>query len=334
MQDIFSYVYPNAYSTLNQFFGVRAAASNLCFCGNPSGYTAAMFLADWPQFSKIVKRYDSSTFTRDPSNVGGSGVTVTFEGFTAYVSGSIAYYPEDIELGRPAGNRVGFQILAPDDLEDVSQAVIQINGGDTILLADDPNVSGNPRIFWWYPLVVEDTTQHVLIIDWDGLGPRLPETFTINYSNFTLETEDNSPGRLMPISMMTRADTTSTDDVESVLPEAILDMFIVMANAAIQECRWGVKWRWAMGLYIAHYATLYLRSYSPASEDGNPSSAAGSGGVTGVLASAKLGDASLTYDVSSVVSATEDWGAWNSTTYGQQLVTEARLVALGGTYVI
>jgi hypothetical protein len=118
----------------------------------------------------------------------------------------------------------------------------------------------------------------------------------------------------------------------SLIPANVWPQFIVMANAAIQEARWFEKWRWAMGLYIAHYSTLYLRGYA----DGSPNSmaAANSGAVIGTVASATLGDASVTYDTKAIVAATEKWGAWNSTTYGQLLVTEARLVGMGGTYII
>jgi len=119
---------------------------------------------------------------------------------------------------------------------------------------------------------------------------------------------------------------------ETLIPENILDMFIVMANAAIGEARWFEKWRWAMGLYIAHYSTLYLKSYADGSA--NTQSAAASGAVIGIPSSASLGDASVSYDTKAIVAATEKWGAWNSTVYGQMLVTEARLVSMGGAFII
>jgi hypothetical protein len=116
------------------------------------------------------------------------------------------------------------------------------------------------------------------------------------------------------------------------IPNSMLDMFIAMANSAIQEAKWFIKWRFAMGLFIAHYATLYLRSFA----DGTPTaqSAAMSGTVLGLVKSATLGDSSVSYDTSAIAAATEDWGAWNSTTYGQLLVTEARLVGMGGMFII
>lgn len=119
---------------------------------------------------------------------------------------------------------------------------------------------------------------------------------------------------------------------DSLIPAQMLSQFIVMANAAIQEARWFEKWRWAMGLYIAHYSTLYLRTYSDGSA--NEISAANSGAIIGLANAATLGDASVTYDTQALVTATEKWGAWNSTTYGQTLVTEARIISMGGAFII
>jgi hypothetical protein len=115
-------------------------------------------------------------------------------------------------------------------------------------------------------------------------------------------------------------------------PQRILGMFAAMANAAIQEARWHEKWRYASGLYVAHYVSQYLKSYAPSSDGAE--AAAGSGGVVGAVKSATLGDASVTYDTSAISKATENWGAWNATAYGQILATEARLVAMGGSYAI
>lgn len=121
-------------------------------------------------------------------------------------------------------------------------------------------------------------------------------------------------------------------DGDPLLPPGMLNMILEMANSSVAQCRFGSKWRWAIGLYVAHYTTLYLRVYAPSSS--TPGEAAGSGAVIGIVESAKLGDASVSYDVSAIVSATESWGAWNSTIYGQMLVTEAQFAGIGGMYVI
>ena len=119
----------------------------------------------------------------------------------------------------------------------------------------------------------------------------------------------------------------------SFLPCAMLQEFIRQANAAIQPDKWLDGWRYACGLYVAHQATLYLRTYS---RDGSatPAEAAATGALVGIVKSATLGDSSVSYDTDALTKATADWGDLNATQYGQLLATRARLVGLGGTYVI
>lgn len=119
---------------------------------------------------------------------------------------------------------------------------------------------------------------------------------------------------------------------ESLLPETMLNEIINMANNSILPERWGSSWRYAVGLYVAHYATLYLRSYSPSSD--SPQQAAASGALVGIVKSATLGDASVSYDTGAITAGTEDWGDLNSTTYGQMLANRAKLIGLAGMYVI
>ncbi|MFQ8761917.1 MAG: hypothetical protein ACLSAF_23015 [Intestinimonas sp.] len=49
--------------------------------------------------------------------------------------------------------------------------------------------------------------------------------------------------------------------------------------AAIQPDKWLDGWRYAAGLYTAHYATLYLKTYAPSSE--TPGQAAATGALVG-----------------------------------------------------
>lgn len=119
---------------------------------------------------------------------------------------------------------------------------------------------------------------------------------------------------------------------QSLLPETMLSEIINMANSAILADRWGSAWRYAVGLYVAHYTTLYMRTYSPSSD--SPQQAAASGALVGVVKSATLGDASVSYDTSAITAGTEGWGDLNSTTYGQMLANRAKLIGLAGMYVI
>lgn len=112
----------------------------------------------------------------------------------------------------------------------------------------------------------------------------------------------------------------------------MLEQIIQMANLSIQPDKWLESWRYAVGLYVAHYATLSLRSYAESNDD--PSQAAASGALVGVVSSATLGDASVSYDTSAITRGTEGWGDLNSTTYGQMLANRAKLVGLAGSYVI
>ena len=42
----------------------------------------------------------------------------------------------------------------------------------------------------------------------------------------------------------------------------MLEQIIDMANTAVQPDKWLEGWRYAVGLYVAHYATLSLRGYA------------------------------------------------------------------------
>ena len=119
---------------------------------------------------------------------------------------------------------------------------------------------------------------------------------------------------------------------QPLLPATMLAEIIRMANAAVQPDRWGEGWRYAVGLYVAHYVTLYLRGYAASNE--TPEQAAASGALVGMVKSATLGDASVSYDTAAITAGTEDWGDLNSTTYGQMFANRAKLIGMAGMLVI
>ena len=112
----------------------------------------------------------------------------------------------------------------------------------------------------------------------------------------------------------------------------MLEQIIQMANVSIQPDKWLDSWRYAVGLYVAHYATLSLRGYAASNE--TPQQAAASGALVGMVKSATLGDASVTYDTAAITAGTEDWGDLNSTTYGQMFANRAKLIGMAGMLVI
>lgn len=121
-------------------------------------------------------------------------------------------------------------------------------------------------------------------------------------------------------------------DGVSLVPCSMLTEIINMANASVQPDKWLESWRYAVGLYVAHYATLYLRTYAQSSP--TAAQAAASGALVGVVKSATLGDSSVSYDTSTLTKGTENWGDLNATTYGQMLANRAKLIGAAGSYAI
>lgn len=125
---------------------------------------------------------------------------------------------------------------------------------------------------------------------------------------------------------------TEENPSECLVTTTMLTEIINMANACVQPDKWLESWRYAVGLYVAHYATLYLRTYAPSNT--TPQQAAASGALVGVVKSATLGDSSVSYDTTAVTKGTEDWGDLNSTAYGQMLANRAKLIGAAGSYMI
>lgn len=121
-------------------------------------------------------------------------------------------------------------------------------------------------------------------------------------------------------------------DGKCFLPDVQLEELVKMANTSIQPDKWLDSWHYAAGLYVAHYATLFLRTYAESSP--TAAQAAASGALVGVVKSATLGDSSVTYDTSALTAGTESWGDLNATTYGQMLANRAKLIGAAGSYVI
>lgn len=165
--------------------------------------------------------------------------------------------------------------------------------------------------FWGHPQF-DGVREQAANIGWQK-GNYTEEMFQTDYPQFFTKATEESPATpLLPLSMLTE--------------------FIAQANASIQPDKWLTSWRMACGLYVAHYATLYLRTYSDGSD--TPAQAAATGALVGVVKSATLGDSAVSYDTTALTKATENWGDLNATQYGQMLATKARLAGLGGTYVL
>ncbi len=116
------------------------------------------------------------TITRTPDLTGGSGLSYSYNETTHIASfggasETVAYYPEDLSIGRSAGNRVGITITAPSEITSYEGFKLTIYE-DTVY--EGLNTNGIPNAFdgdnymYIYPLV-SDTQREVSIkIQWNS----------------------------------------------------------------------------------------------------------------------------------------------------------------------
>jgi len=108
------------------------------------------------------------------------------------------------------------------------------------------------------------------------------------------------------------------------VPMEIMQAYIDLANDSISYSLYGNSlWKICMGLFIAHFLTLYLQT----SDDPL------SGGTTGLISSKSVDSVSVSYDNSAITSDMKGFGMFKATSYGEQLVTFAKMLSVGGLYV-
>lgn len=113
------------------------------------------------------------------------------------------------------------------------------------------------------------------------------------------------------------------------LPTAVMVMYINLASASLAQSLWCEKWYLAMGLYVAHFCTLYLRS--EANPGCSATQVAASGLQKGILISRGTGPLSGSIQVPSGL---EGWGSWTETGYGSQLVSDAKVIGSAPFFVL
>ena len=85
-----------------------------------------------------------------------------------------------------------------------------------------------------------------------------------------------------------------------------------------------------MGLYVAHFCTMYLNA-SPTST--TPQGIVGHAKPALLQTSKSVGDVSASYDAGSINDDLKNFGSFKMTTYGQQLATFVKMAGMGGMYV-
>ena len=119
---------------------------------------------------------------------------------------------------------------------------------------------------------------------------------------------------------------------QPMIPSVVLEAWVKLAHASLNIARYHDAWEVCMGLFIAHFLTLYLQT--AASPDDPTGKILNSGLAKGLVSSKSANDLSISYDFS-FLSGQEfaGWGTYKLTAFGQQFITMARIYSMGGMVV-
>lgn len=112
------------------------------------------------------------------------------------------------------------------------------------------------------------------------------------------------------------------------VPIVVLLSYTTLAHYCVMITRYFATWPFMMALFVAHYATLYMRSES--GPNATASEVAASGLAKGITISRHAGDVGATQQL---LGSYEQWGAWTETQYGEQFITIARATNCGPIWV-
>lgn len=114
----------------------------------------------------------------------------------------------------------------------------------------------------------------------------------------------------------------------SILDTSVVDAWVGIAHQCVKYSLWDKTWELGMGLFIAHFLTLYQQTIE---EDlGNP--VLSKGLSKGLITSESVGGMSVSYDLSSFTSEFDGWGTFKQTIFGQQYVHFLQM--MGGFLVL
>ncbi len=115
------------------------------------------------------------------------------------------------------------------------------------------------------------------------------------------------------------------------LPDVVLNSFLELGQACVSKQRFGKMWQLAIGLFIAHFCTLYLQNVAePGTEAADVVNAAQ---AVGVVTSESADGVSYSMDTSMLSQDLAGWAALKLTSFGSQFATIAKLVGKGGIYI-
>lgn len=118
---------------------------------------------------------------------------------------------------------------------------------------------------------------------------------------------------------------------DGLMPEAMIDTYVQLGNDCVSERLFGKVWTVAVGLFIAHFCTLYLQSMRGADSDVDDVLAAAA--AAGVVTSESADGVSHSMDNSALTNDLNGWAAFKLTTFGVQFASLAKLRGHGGMYI-
>lgn len=141
----------------------------------------------------------------------------------------------------------------------------------------------------------------------------------------------------MPIKSHVRVPCYGVEDFLAVYPQftklvpyEMIEEYVRIAHRVVTGRRFGVYWRMAIGLFIAHFATLYLQSMKP---EGSSAAAVLAAANSGVVTSESADGVSHSMDISSYTSDLDGWAGFKLTTFGVQFASLCKIIGKGGLYV-
>jgi len=157
-----------------------------------------------------------------------------------------------------------------------------------------------------------------------GINESLAFSWIANASNVKIDTNETSYTSAIFLS-----DFPQFTDL---IPNPMLILFIAMANATVLEVRWHDNWRYGMGLFIAHFATLYLQALG-AGAGSTAAQVITNAQSKGLVSNESVGDVSVSYDFSMLAASGTAWAKFDLTIFGQQFAQFAQLLGKAGMYV-
>ena len=114
-----------------------------------------------------------------------------------------------------------------------------------------------------------------------------------------------------------------------IVPQNVLQMYINLASASLNQGRWQDSWTIGTGLFVAHFAFLWLQSTQGLQGGAVAGQVLAAGEARGLTTAKSVGGLSKSTDYSSIANDLDGWAAWKLTLFGQQLATLGKLVGVG-----